>query len=122
MQLVNQQMTVNFIPDGKSSGMSILNHLVDAQQTSKGMGGDTGGKQEAKAGSKKALAKQQKKDAKKDKKAANQAAGGGADGGKVQAANAKHAQAKAQAKPQGAAATQTARKYYSGPMADYLEN
>jgi len=37
--LVNQQMVVNFVPDGKTKGMSILSHQVDAAETAKGKPG-----------------------------------------------------------------------------------
>lgn len=80
--LVNTQMVVNFVPDGKTKGMSMLSHQVDASETAKGKEGGAGGttKMQAAAGpdgklSKKALAKLQKKEAKKDKKAGGAAAG-----------------------------------------------
>ena len=75
------QMAVNFVPDGKTKGMSIIGPSFDARGT--GAAATASDKkpaaQQAATGpdgkmSKKALAKQQKKDAKKEKKAA----GGGA--------------------------------------------
>lgn len=84
--MVNQPMVLNFVPDGKTKGMSVLAHSVDAAETSKGKAGaaDAGGKQtKMVAGvgedgklSKKALAKMQKKDAKNNKKAEGAAAAG----------------------------------------------
>lgn len=38
VQLENQQMVFNFIPDGKTKGMSIIKHSVDAAETAKGKG------------------------------------------------------------------------------------
>ena len=68
-------MVVNFVPDGKTSGMSVVKHQVDEKQQAKGKDG-VGGTTKMQAGvgadgklSKKALAKLQKKEAKKDKKA-----------------------------------------------------
>lgn len=84
IQMVNKQMVLHFVPDGKTKGMSILSHSVDAAETAKGKGGAAeakgNAKQQAGVGadgklSKKALAKQQKKDAKKEKKAAGAAGG-----------------------------------------------
>ena len=82
--MVNQPMVLNFIPDGKTKGMSVLAHQVSAAETAKGKAGaDAGGKVKkmvAEVGedgkmSKKALAKQQKKDAKNAKKAGGAEAG-----------------------------------------------
>ena len=79
---------MNFIPDGKTKGMSILSHSVDAAQTNTGKPGDKPaadkkqGKQEGAADgklSKKDLKKMQKKEAKKEKKAGNAPDGGDAN-------------------------------------------
>jgi len=67
-------MIVNFVPDGKTKGMSIIGHSVDAKETAQGKGAGAGNaKQTAATGpdgkmSKKALAKAQKKEAKTAKK------------------------------------------------------
>lgn len=37
-------MVVNFIPDGKTKGMSVVSHAVDAAETAKGKGDKKGGK------------------------------------------------------------------------------
>ncbi len=65
--MVNKPMVLNFVPDGKTKGMSIVSHQVDASETAKGKpSGDAAaaksGKQVAGVGedgklSKKALAK-----------------------------------------------------------------
>jgi len=68
-------MVVNFVPDGKTKGMSIIGHAVDAKETAQGKGGaGSNAKPKAQTGpdgqmSKKALAKLQKKEAKTAKKA-----------------------------------------------------
>ena len=74
--MVNNLLTVHFIPDGKTRGMSVLTHQVDAGETSKGKAASENAavKQVAGVGadgklSKKALAKLNKKDAKNNKKA-----------------------------------------------------
>jgi glutamyl-tRNA synthetase len=38
--LVNQQLTCNFIPDGKAKAMSTITHAIDAAETQKGKGAD----------------------------------------------------------------------------------
>ncbi len=64
--MVNKPMVLNFVPDGKTKGMSIVSHQVDASETAKGKPGadaaGKSGKQVAGVGedgklSKKALAK-----------------------------------------------------------------
>ena len=122
--LVNSKMVVNFVPDGKTSGMSVLSHQVNAEETAKGKAG-TGGttKQQAATGpdgkmSKKALAKLQKKEAKKDKKAGGAAAAGApANDGK------KH-QGKPKGEPAAAASSissASACQVFGGPAADLWE-
>ena len=73
----NSQMVVHFIPDGKTKGISVISHAVDASVTAKGKGAvakEGGGKKDQKAGegagpdgkmSKKELKKLEKKAAKK---------------------------------------------------------
>lgn len=121
--MANQQMTVNFIPDGKTKGMSVLNHQVDAAETAKGKPGKEGAAANAKqvAGvgadgklSKKALAKLNKKEAKKDKKAGN------ADAAPAKGAN-KGAKPDGKAKAYGASfSNQT--KFFDGAAADLWES
>jgi len=41
-------MVVNFVPDGKTKGMSVLNHQVDAMESSKGKPGAEGAAANAK--------------------------------------------------------------------------
>ena len=69
--LVGSPLSVNFVPDGKMQGMSVISHTVDAATTAKGQHGDgdkaaASGKMKAGAGedgklSKKAAKKAEKK-------------------------------------------------------------
>ena len=117
-------MVVNFVPDGKTKGMSVLNHQVDAAETAKGKPGTegAGGKQKAATGpdgklSKKALAKLQKKEAKTAKKSGGAAA---ADDGKKKEGKAKNEGDK---KPKAAVSTSKASSsdVFSGAAADLWE-
>ena len=38
--LVSQQLTCNFIPDGKAKAMSSITHAIDAAETQKGKGAE----------------------------------------------------------------------------------
>jgi hypothetical protein len=122
--LVNSKMVVNFIPDGKTSGMSVLSHQVNAEETAKGKGGAGGTtKQQAATGpdgkmSKKALAKQQKKEAKNNKKAGGaSAAGAPTNEGKKQQGKPNNQSAAAA----GSASSASAGHVFGGPAADLWE-
>ena len=87
--MVNNLLTVHFIPDGKTKGMSVLSHVVDAKETSKGKPANENAATKQTAGvgadgklSKKALSKLAKKEDKNNKKAA--AGAPAAEGEKVQ--------------------------------------
>jgi len=81
--MVNKKLVVNFVPDGKTKGMSVISHTVDANETAKGKTGEKDGKKDKKqaggAGpdgklSKKELKKLEKKAAKKGGKTGDAAA------------------------------------------------
>ena len=88
--MVNKPMTVNFVPDGKTKGMSVISHTVDASETAKGKKGDKGAAKDKKGAaaagegagpdgklSKKDLKKLEKKAKKADAKAGGAPAAGG---------------------------------------------
>lgn len=115
-----KSMVVNFVPDGKTKGMSVLKHSVDAETTTKGMAGEGGKvtKMKAEVGadgkmSKKALAKLAKKDAKTSKKAGGAAP---ADDKK------KGAKTKGEAPKQAAAVCSSMGTFFSGPAADLWDS
>ena len=116
-------MSVNFIPDGKTKGMSIISHIVDAEETAKGKKGA----KEAKGAQAAAAAqgggeggKLSKKEAKKAEKKAAKKAG---------KSDAVPAEAKGKAKKGGAqagapkaAAAPAKEGAIDGALADWLEN
>lgn len=102
----SNKVVVNFVPDGKTKGMSIVKHTVDAEITAKGKGGDGGKqtKQKAELGadgklSKKALAKMAKKEAKTAKKSGAAPAEDNKKGDKSKKGAPKQAAAAANAAP-----------------------
>lgn len=101
--LVGQQMTVNFVPDGKTKAMSAVGHAVDAKETAKGKaaGGKTAEKETGKGPDGKISKKQAAKDAKKAAKKAGKPLEKGTQ-------NPGAAGKKPQAKPAAAASTQSA--------------
>ena len=125
--MVSKQMVVNFVPDGKTKGMSVISHTVDAGETAKGKKNAKDQAKEKKGGaaaagadgqlSKKDLKKLEKKAKKADAKAGGAAAAEGGD---------KNKKGKKEKKPAGQAAApvqlEGRKDYFEGPAADLWEN
>lgn len=117
--MVNSQLVVHFVPDGKTKGMSVIGHTVDAAETAKGKGNAKGGKDGKEKGTGAPDGKLSKKDLKKLEKKAGKAAGVKVDDKKGKKGG-KEEKKGGDKKPSAAKSSQS--DCFSGPAADKWES